>query len=504
MKRLVFCFDGTWNKINEKALTNVALTAAAVSNKGFELGPDGKLDESKPVSQIIHYDAGVGTNRLEKLSGGALGKGLYENVQEAYTFLCLNYEPGDEIYVFGFSRGAYTARSFAGLVGNCGIMKSEHLEKVIKAAEIYKERSSANDDEKKEKLQRLMFGLHRNFGCDVVTCDAEADWKRTRHGLEGHKQQKIKIAYLGLWDTVKTLIDTSRTEREFHDDDIPECALSGRHAVALDEYRQAFAPTLWDNTDEANRRAHDRISDQRPFEEYKYATDRAFAEVWFPGTHGGVGGGGDIRGLSDNAMLWVLEGARKAGLAVDTTPLSKVFKFCPTAMAPLDNSTEDSFMENVSEARKKLPIGSFSRCGPSHISQVSEAAIIRYACPAEMLPWEDDRDEDDPYRPAALSGNTELEKAVVDRAEAYTREDFELYRGYGWDDGAWGERQSGAVKFEPYRMGQNETLGQVAGRELHEFGRYEELQRWNKVMIPDADHVFADQVINVPVESDQE
>ena len=109
MKRLVFCFDGTWNTINEKALTNVALTAAAVNNTGYALDKDGKPDKSKIVPQIIHYDEGVGTNRLERLSGGALGEGLYANVKEAYTFLCLNYEVGDEIYIFGFSRGAYTA-----------------------------------------------------------------------------------------------------------------------------------------------------------------------------------------------------------------------------------------------------------------------------------------------------------------------------------------------------------------------------------------------------------
>lgn len=498
MKRLVFCFDGTWNKINEKALTNVALTAAAIANIGYEMDADGKADISKPVPQIIHYDAGVGTNRLEKLSGGALGKGLYENVQEAYTFLCLNYEPGDEIYVFGFSRGAYTARSFAGLVGNCGIMRSEHIEKVIKAAELYKQRSLSRDDNDRDKLAKLMFGLHRNFGCEVVTCEAEAEWKRSRIGFEDHRHERIKIAYLGLWDTVKTLIDTDVNEREFHDDDIPEAALAGRHAVALDEYRQTFAPTLWENIDDANARVLREAGDVRSIEDYRVAPDRAFKEVWFPGTHGGVGGGGEIRGLSDDALLWVLEGAREAGLRIDTTPLSKVFRLAPTALAPLDNTEEDGLMENLSELRKKMPIGSFARQGPTHISQVSTSAVIRYAAPAEYLPWEDDRDEDDQYRPAALSKNPDIEEQVAEAARDYSADDFALYRGYDWEDNAWTERQVGGITFVPRKVGQGETLAMVADDELENYKRYPELQAVNKVLVPNANAIYPGQMLNIP------
>lgn len=498
MKRLIFCFDGTWNRINEKALTNVALTAASISNVGYELDSKGRWDRTKPVPQIIHYDAGVGTNRLEKISGGALGKGLYENVKEAYTFLCLNYEPGDEIYIFGFSRGAYTARSFAGLVGNCGIMRSEFIEKVIKAAELYKQRSLADDEGEKSQLEKLMFGLHCNFGCEVVTCESEADWKRTRHGLSDHTHPRINITYLGLWDTVKTLIDTDRSEREFHDDDIPECALSGRHAVALDEYRQAFDVTLWGNLEQANRRAHKEAGDERSIEEYLVAEDRAFAEVWFPGTHGAVGGGGEVRGLSDNALLWVLEGARRAGLRADATSQSKVYRLAPTAMAPLDNTNDDGLMENLSELRKALPFGQFVRVGPKHMSEVSRSAIIRYAAPAKYLPWEDDRDEDDPYRPAALLANPEVMKAAEEQAAQYGEWDFQLYRGYDLDDHAWSVRDVDGVKYRPVKVRQGQSLGEIAGRELGDVDRYTELQTINRVMIPDANHVYAGQIINVP------
>lgn len=105
MKRLVFCFDGTWNKLVPDLATNVVLTAASID----------RIDK-KGVAQIIHYDEGVGTGALDSLRGGMFGTGLIDNVREAYRFLVFNYDPGDEIYVFGFSRGAYSARTFVGFI----------------------------------------------------------------------------------------------------------------------------------------------------------------------------------------------------------------------------------------------------------------------------------------------------------------------------------------------------------------------------------------------------
>ncbi|NML07501.1 DUF2235 domain-containing protein [Sphingomonas sp. G-3-2-10] len=103
MKRIAFCFDGTWNKIDGDYPTNVARVAQSIS----------RFDE-KGMPQIIYYDEGVGTSTTSRWTGGILGHGLRENIIEAYHFLVLNYEPGDDIHVFGFSRGAYTARSFVG------------------------------------------------------------------------------------------------------------------------------------------------------------------------------------------------------------------------------------------------------------------------------------------------------------------------------------------------------------------------------------------------------
>jgi uncharacterized protein (DUF2235 family) len=112
-KRLVFCFDGTWNTLDARCPTNVVLTAETV----VPMAPDGK-------AQPIFYDEGVGTGRFERIAGGMFGWGLTDRLGDAYRFLTFNHTPGDEIFVFGFSRGAFTARSFVGMLHNCGVVST--------------------------------------------------------------------------------------------------------------------------------------------------------------------------------------------------------------------------------------------------------------------------------------------------------------------------------------------------------------------------------------------
>ena len=120
MKRLVVCCDGTWNRPDQTkqgfaAPTNVAKIALALADED---------DAGNP--QVLHYEAGVGTRRGERLVGGVFGVGLSRNVQDCYRFVVDCYEPGDKLYFLGFSRGAYTARSTVGLVRNAGILRPEH------------------------------------------------------------------------------------------------------------------------------------------------------------------------------------------------------------------------------------------------------------------------------------------------------------------------------------------------------------------------------------------
>ncbi|MGE0830467.1 MAG: DUF2235 domain-containing protein, partial [Hyphomonadaceae bacterium] len=135
MKRLVVCCDGTWQRLWGDRLTNVALTARSVASRDA----DGNV-------QIVYYSVGVGAY-LDKLSlyQGAIGAGLDEHLLEAYQFLTLNYEPGDQIYLFGFSRGAYTVRSLCGLLRKCGVLRRAHADRAGAALKLYRQRDSTVD-----------------------------------------------------------------------------------------------------------------------------------------------------------------------------------------------------------------------------------------------------------------------------------------------------------------------------------------------------------------------
>lgn len=148
MKRLVVFCDGTWNDTRMASLTNVARLAKCVEPVDDR---DHRRDRNQPlIPQVVFYDSGVGvaqnvsrfTDFLTRVQGGAFGRGLDEKIEAAYRFLVLNYEVGDEIYVFGFSRGAYTARSLCGLVRKCGIVRRNCFDRIPEAIRIYRDRET--------------------------------------------------------------------------------------------------------------------------------------------------------------------------------------------------------------------------------------------------------------------------------------------------------------------------------------------------------------------------
>lgn len=210
MKRLVFCFDGTWNRIDAAHPTNVLFTAESV----IPIAPDG-------VTQLVYYDEGVGTGEGEWLRGGAFGAGIEKNLNDAYRFLVFNHTPGDEIYLFGFSRGAFTARSFAGLIARCGVLSRERITLVNKMMDDYFART---DNASFEMAMRPF----RMANCpDVCISDAENDWRQaTQPGYL--RRPLLGIRYVGVWDTVgsrgipKYILGSSLANRkyEFHDLDL--------------------------------------------------------------------------------------------------------------------------------------------------------------------------------------------------------------------------------------------------------------------------------------------
>ena len=240
--------------------------------------------------QITHYVEGVGTRKDETLTGGAFGLGIGANIKNAYGFLVSNYEPGDQIFLFGFSRGAYTARSIAGLIRNMGILKRNHLHRVNEAYKNYKDTTSTwHPDSPESKAFRQQY-THQNE----------------------------TIAFLGVWDTVGALGAPFATPvglllvkflgSEFHDVKLSSIIESAYQALASDEKRWPFRPCLWElNENHRQKNAQSQSKGGIPF----------YEEKWFPGVHSNVGGGYENAGLSDCSLKWMAERAQQRGLNVD-------------------------------------------------------------------------------------------------------------------------------------------------------------------------------------------
>ena len=373
-KRLVFCFDGTWNKLDGEHPTNVLLTAQSV------------LPLTQDASQIIYYDEGVGTGgKVDYWTGGLLGEGLLQNLSEAYQNLIFNYTPGDEIFVFGFSRGAFTARSFCGLLSNSGILDRRHASKAREAVELYRSRdsSAAHLDQ--------MLCFRRDNCSDTLVSDEEHAWRQTNcEGYTLDETRRIGIKYLGVWDTVGALgvpksfllADKLNKKYEFHDTMLSDFVKSARHAVAIDERREDFEPTLWDNLADLNKKAGqpDLSNVRAPYQ-----------QKWFPGNHSSVGGGANQRGLSDQALLWVWIGAMQAGLQFDTGQHSRIFELAPKFNDKLIHSDDPGFAytEMAKRGRSRMP-------GPEFVHEVSLSAQRRWLEEPAMFP------EKEAYRPQTL------------------------------------------------------------------------------------------------------
>ncbi len=251
-KTLVVCCDGTWNTPDQKGSpTNVTKMARAVLPRAANGDP-----------QIVYYDEGVGTgNALDRFVGGTLGVGLGQNVQQAYRFLALNYEPSDRICMFGFSRGAFTVRSLAGLVNLAGLVHKGDLDRMAEIWAFYrtppKERGTSPLDDAR------MAG--RNPGVDL----------------------------LGVWDTVGSLGIPGnflgrfgRRRHEFHDVALGRRTKRAYQALAIDEHRRSFLPAIWDTSG--------------------IGPDQDVDQAWFVGAHSNVGGGYPDPVLSDQAFLWMV------------------------------------------------------------------------------------------------------------------------------------------------------------------------------------------------------
>jgi hypothetical protein len=256
MRRLVICFDGTWNQVKRpEEVTNVVKFAQAV-----------KTVASDGTSQVVYYNSGVGTgDLLDRFLGGVFGRGLEANVKRALAFLALNYEPGDEIYILGFSRGAYSARALGGVIGAAGVPEQAKFSHIERIWNYYRAKPGKR---RKEELEGLAI--------------------------------KAPIRCVGVWDTVGSygvpagfgLGALARYvvawTRGFRDSHLGTHVDIGLHALAVDEKRRPFAPTFW------------------TWPKDKPASRSHIEQVWFAGAHANIGGSYPDCGISDLALIWMV------------------------------------------------------------------------------------------------------------------------------------------------------------------------------------------------------
>ena len=266
-KRLVLCCDGTWNtpgQVRDGRLcpTNVTKVALGVADR-----------DADGVEQRVHYQEGLGAKPVERLHGGAFAVGLSRNVRAVYRHVVENYEPGDELFFFGFSRGAYTARSTVGLIRNCGVLRWEHAGRLREAYALYRSR-------------------------DIRPRHPESELFRRAYS------HTVRVRFIGVWDTVGSvgipapgfaLARLVNRRCGFHDTRLSRTVDAAYQALAIDEQRRSFEPAVWLPAPDA------------PGQEVE--------QVWFSGVHCDVGGGYPDSSLADIALLWMVERAQRNGLA---------------------------------------------------------------------------------------------------------------------------------------------------------------------------------------------
>jgi uncharacterized protein (DUF2235 family) len=312
-KHLVLCFDGTWNSADSgRGETNVFRLARAVrANSG-----------AGGVAQLTLYMRGVGTtgSDLQRMLDGATGDGVDDNIRSGYMFLAQNYVPSDRIFLFGFSRGAFTARSLSGFLGACGLLYRQSLGDVAAAWRFYRTAPVRN--------REAFLEAH-----------------------PGTRSHDVKVAFLGVWDTVgalgvpgTVLSALTAPKYRFHDTTPSRIVEVGRHALAIDEHRDEFEPTLWTG---------------------EVPGGCSIAQTWFAGAHSDVGGGYAERSLADIPLRWMADEAAQAGLALDEAMLPSTGALDPLAPqheSRLGWSRKDRLTPTIRVVAGKAPrVGVFER-----------------------------------------------------------------------------------------------------------------------------------------------
>jgi len=331
-KNILIFSDGTCNDTDQGYPTNV-----------FKLY---RMVERRSSNQYAFYDPGVGTN-VNRITGAAFGVGISKNIREGYDFIVDYYQPGDRIFLFGFSRGAYTARSLAGMIHKSGILRRKHRDQVEEAFKVYKGRDNA--DEAGQFSQNYGWSADDNAG------------------------KTPGIYFVGVWDTVsalgfplaavRSLNPFSKRWHGFHDAQLHEDVSFGYQALSIDDQRKVFHPEIWETREVAGQTVE---------------------QVWFAGVHSNVGGGYRRSGLSDVTLSWMSKKAIDAGLLLWDDHERRVLRSPDPAGKAYDSRS------GVGKVYLKKP------------RQISSGAQVHQSVVTRMA------DDDSSYQPLNLPANYEV------------------------------------------------------------------------------------------------
>jgi uncharacterized protein (DUF2235 family) len=327
-RRLVLCLDGTWNQrdsgTNIYHLSNLVLEGKIEFSLTPKAPPPENPAPSKPPPtrtwiQMVYYDEGVGTGLLDNVTGGAFGIGLSENVRQAYEWLVERYREGDEVYIFGFSRGAFTARSLVGMIAKCGLLyrgaplPPSQLWQGYKTMAPYPPRKFKSDSPygprpkpgRFRPLKYLKQDPDRNYDLIPESKMSETEkllciWSR-----------RIPIECLAVYDTVGTFgiealaIPWLREHRaQFHDTELTSLIQHGFHGLAIDEHRANFSHIPWHRATELHEKEKNKEKE----------TYGRIVQHWFIGAHSNIGGSYDDDTLSQRPLAWFIEECEKLNL----------------------------------------------------------------------------------------------------------------------------------------------------------------------------------------------
>ena len=332
-RTLVVCCDGTWNV--PRTNTNIFRTydflrerlgsPVEVTRKEGVRTCGGRAQDGSEV--LLFYDAGVGTDWFSRLLGGGTGVGLSENICEAYHFLGHNFVPGSQIYLFGFSRGAYTARSLCGFIKAAGLLDKPSAKDVWRA---YVDRYATPAHAAPDHARPAGWSLDQMRGWLVEKAgDAVGRLGNNVDSLPTHGDVTIK--FIGVYDTVGALgvpIPVAARLNEpivgFHDTTLGNTVENAVQALAVDERRGPYLPALWTQAKDAVAPA-----------------GQSVLQVWFPGVHTDIGGGYPDKGIGDITWDFMMRQAADKGLVIDPAVPTKSLVLDP--LPPQHDSFDEAW-----------------------------------------------------------------------------------------------------------------------------------------------------------------